>query len=298
MRSNRQGDRARFCRFYCGWRKVVRSSCDEETDISLTFTHGPLADDAVDTVNYSIDGPEHRLFFDEFPRRVRGLFGNQVVLDSDNAMLLHETGLLPQLYVPTSDVRADLLTATDHTTRSPFMGDASHWSIRVHDRTAENAVWAYAEPPDSAAWLRGYQAFDFDALDAWFDEDEEIIGHLRDPYHRVDVRASSRHVVVLGGDQAIADTFRPNILSETGLPNRYYIPTEDVRRAVLKPSATHTVCPYKGTASYYAVSVDGRRLSDVAWFYPQPLENAQKVAGHLCYLGDGITLEVDGNRVT
>jgi uncharacterized protein (DUF427 family) len=149
--------------------------------------------------------------------------------------------------------------------------------VRVGDWIAENAVWSYLEPNDSAAWLRGYQSFFFDAMDAWFDEDEEIAGNLRDPYHRVDVRDSSRRVRVLADGQVVAETDRPRLLSETGVPNRYYIPPDDVRRDLLEPSATHSVCPYKGTASYHTLRVGGQRLPDVAWFYPAPLESAVKV---------------------
>lgn len=265
--------------------------------MSLTFGHGPLAAKAPETVNYRIEGKEHRLLFAGFPRRLRALFAGATVLDSDRAMLLHETSYLPQLYVPVADVADELLTPTGHSTHCPYKGDASYWTVRSGDRTAENAVWAYDEPLADASWLRGYRAVDFAAMDAWFDEDEEITGHLRDPYHRVDVRASGRRVRVLVDGEAVADTGRPMVLSETGLPNRYYIPEDDVRRELLEPSATHTVCPYKGTASYYSVRVGGRRLADAAWYYPQPLEDSIKAGGHLCFLGEGIELEVDGARV-
>lgn len=265
--------------------------------MSLTMGRGPLAESAADTVNYHIDGPPHRLFFDDFPRRVRALFGDQIVLDTRQGKLLHETGRLPQIYAPESDFRTDLLSPTNHTKSSSVKGGASYWSLQVDGRVAENAVWAYQKPTERVAWLHGYQAIEFEAMDAWFDEDEEIFGHLRDPYHRVDVRQSSRRVRVLVDDQAVADTSRPKVLSETGLPNRYYIPADDVRRELLEPSATHSVCPYKGTASYYALHLNGRRMADVAWYYPQPLENALKAANHLCYLGDAIVLEVDGERL-
>ncbi|MQA12018.1 MAG: DUF427 domain-containing protein [Pseudonocardiaceae bacterium] len=265
--------------------------------MTLTFSTGPLAAEPAGRVNYRIEGPAHRLLFDEFPRRVRAMFGAEVVLDTQDGKLLHETAYLPQLYVPDSDVRAELLTPTDHRTHCPFKGDASYWSVQVGDRTAENAVWAYPTPHEDASWLRGYQAVYFGAMDAWFDEDEEVVGHLRDPYHRVDVRDSSRHVRVLVGGQVVAETDRPKILSETGLPNRYYLPPEDVHRGLLEPSATHTVCPYKGTASYHTLRTSGGRVTNAAWSYPQPLDNALKVAGHLCFHGADIEVGVDGESV-
>lgn len=265
--------------------------------MTLTLGQGPLAADAVATVNYRVDGPEHRLLLHDFPRRVRGVFAGETVVDTTRAKVLHETNYLPQLYVPVADVRVELLESTGHTTHCPFKGDASYWTIRVGDRTADNAVWAYEQPIEEASWLHGYQAVYFDAMDAWFDEDEEIAGHFRDPYHRVDVRATSRRVRVRVADDVVAETDRAMLLSETGLPNRYYLPADDVRRDLLEPSATHTVCPYKGTASYHTLRLNGRRLTDAVWVYPEPLEDAGKIAGYLCYGGDGVVVEVDGEPV-
>lgn len=265
--------------------------------MTLTLTNGPLAK-APGPTNYAIEGPKSRLFFDDFPRRVRAIFGGEVVLDSERGKLLHETGHLPQLYVLEDDLRADLLEPTEHRTHCPHKGDASYWSFRVADRVADNAVWAYLTPNDEASWLGGgYRGIYFEAMDAWFDEDEEIVGHLRDPYHRVDVRKSSRQVRVLVNGRVVADTRHAMILSETGLPNRYYIPRRDIDLAVLEPSAKHTVCPYKGTSSYYTLAVDGQRLNDAGWFYPEPLNDAARLGDHLCFLADGIELTVDGKPV-
>lgn len=270
-----------------------------ERAVGLTIGDGPLAGRSAAQVNYTVDGPEHRLFFTEFPRRVRAIFAGEVVLDSRRAQMLHETGLLPRLYVPDEDVAGDLLTPSDHTTHCPFKGDAAYWSLRVGDRVAQNAVWAYPEPKPSAPWLRGYQACYATVMDGWFDEDEEVPGELRDPFHRVDARASSRHVRVTVGGQVVAETSSPVVLSETGLPNRFYVPREDTRTGMFEPSATHTVCPYKGLASYHTVTVAGRRFADVAWFYPQPLENALKVRDHVAFVpGDGVEVLVDGEPLS
>lgn len=263
--------------------------------MALTLSHGPLSGDPSEA-NYRIEGPSHRLFFDDFPRRVRAIFGGDIVLDTNRGKLLHETGLLPQLYAPRDDVRFDMLEQTDHTTHCPFKGDASYWSIRARGRTAENAAWAYPRPREDASWLRDYLAFYWDSMEAWFDEDEEVKGHLRDPYHRVDVRETSRHVRVVADGKLVAETSRPKILSETGLPNRFYIPPQDVRRDLLEPSGTHTICPYKGTASYRTLKVGNRRIKDAAWFYPEPLEDAFKVRDHLCFLAEDLAIEVDGQR--
>jgi uncharacterized protein (DUF427 family) len=173
--------------------------------MSLTHSPGPLAGQPPTTVNYTIEGPKHRLLLHDFPRRVRAVLAGETVLDTERGALLHETGLLPVLYVPIDDVRQDLLTATDHSTHCPFKGDASYWTLRVGDRVEENVVWGYPEPLERAPWLAGRVAFYWDRMDAWYDEDEQVEGGLRNPFHRVDVRSSGRKVrVLLSGGTAIA----------------------------------------------------------------------------------------------
>ncbi|MQA14538.1 MAG: DUF427 domain-containing protein [Pseudonocardiaceae bacterium] len=262
--------------------------------MTLTMSGRPLSSAPPETVNYRLDAPKHRLLFDPFPRRVRAILGARTVLDSTRGMLLHESNLLPQLYVPREDVAEDLLSPTAHTTHCPFKGDATYWSLVSGQHTAENAVWAYDEPMDDAAWLRGYVAPYWRSMDAWFDEDEEVFGHLRDPYHRVDARPSSRHVRVLAGGEVVADTYRPVLLSETGLPNRCYVRPEDVRTELLELSAKHTVCPYKGTASYRSLRTSGGLIQDAVFTYPEPLDGARAVAGLLCFVADGVETRVDG----
>jgi uncharacterized protein (DUF427 family) len=206
-------------------------------------------------------------------------------------MLLHETGLLPQLYIPETDIRQDLLKPTDHHTYCPFKGTATYRSVHAGDRVAENAIWAYPEPNPESSWLRGYAGFYWGAMDEWYDEDERVEGHIRDPYHRVDVRQSSRQIKVLLGGEVIAETTRPKLLSETGLPNRWYIPKEDVRQELLHASDTHTVCAYKGTASYWTVQAGGKELTDAVWSYPAAGGDAVYISGYLSFLHDDLTVE-------
>jgi uncharacterized protein (DUF427 family) len=262
--------------------------------MSLTIGDRPLSSRPRDTVNYRIDGPAHRLLFEPFPRRVRAFFGGATVLDTTSGMLLHESNLLPQLYLPRDDVCGDLLTRTEHRTHCPFKGDASYWSVTVNGQTVDNALWSYLDPLPEAYWLRDQVALYWGSMDAWFDEDEEVAGHLRDPYHRVDVRTTSRHVRVMAGDEVIAESRRAVVLSETGLPNRYYLPVDDVRSEALELSATHTVCPYKGIASYRSLRTASGLIVDVAWYYPEPLDGVQAIRGYLCFAADGIETWVDG----
>ncbi len=189
---------------------------------------------------------------------MRAVFGGETVVDNHSVKLLHETGHLPVYYFPEEDLRGDLLEPTDHTTHCPFKGDASYRSVRVEDRIAEYAVWTYPEPLEDAPPILGYVALYHDAMDKWLEEDEEVFGHPHDPYHRVDVLESSRHVRVSLNGEVVAETERPKILFETGLPPRYYIPPEDVRTDLLVPSETKTVCPYI-RRSVVPLSADERR---------------------------------------
>jgi uncharacterized protein (DUF427 family) len=263
--------------------------------MSLTLRNAPLSSRPRDTVNYRIDGPGHRLLFEPFPRRIRAVFGVETVLDTTNGMLLHESNLLPQLYLPRDDLRDDLLTPSDHHTHCPFKGDASYWSITVNGQTADNAVWSYLDPLPEARWLRDHVALYWNSMDAWFDEDEQVAGHLRDPYHRVDVRSTSRQVRVVAGDEVIAVSRRTMLLSETGLPNRFYLPVDDVRTDLLEPSTTQTVCPYKGTAWYRNLRLPSGLITDAAWCYPEPLEGVQPIRGYLCFAAtEDIEIWLDG----
>src|SRR5258707_3956978 len=129
----------------------------------------------------------------------------------------------------------DLLEATEHHTSSPLKGEASYWSVRVGNRVAENAAWSYPNPLPEGPDLKGYLAFYWDQMDAWYEEDERVFAHARDPYKRVDILPSSRHVRIVLGGVSIADTQQPQLLLGTGLPIRYYIPEQDVPTELLEP---------------------------------------------------------------
>jgi uncharacterized protein (DUF427 family) len=263
--------------------------------MALTKGAGPFGERRNGTFNFDTSVLQaHTLYFEDSPKRVRAVFDGETVADSRSVKILHETGHLPIYYFPEEDLRQDLLEPTDHTTHCPFKGDASYRSVRVGDRTAENAVWSYPEPLESAPPIAGYAAFYWNKMDAWYEEDEEVIGHPHDPYHRVDVLESSRRVKVRVNGEVVAETDRPKILFETSLPPRYYIPPEDVREELLAPSETNTVCPYKGVASYYSVKSGDETFEDLVWYYPEPLPEAQKVKDHLCFYDEKVELEVDG----
>jgi uncharacterized protein (DUF427 family) len=263
--------------------------------MGLTVGYGPFGDRREGTFNFEVSAPEnHVLYLEDSPRRVRVMFDGETIADSHRVKLLHETKHLPIYYFPEEDLRMDLLEASDHKTHCPFKGDASYWSVRVGDRVAENAVWSYPEPLDSCPPISGYLAFYWNRMDAWYEEDEEVFAHPRDPYHRVDVLDSSRHVKVTLNGEVVAETDRPKVLFESALPPRYYIPPEDVRTGLLTPTETHTRCPYKGLASYWSVEAGGERVEDIVWGYPEPISAVEKIQDHLCFFNEKVDLEVDG----
>jgi uncharacterized protein (DUF427 family) len=263
--------------------------------MTLTIGTGPFGDQGEKMFNFEVRAPsDHVLYFEDSPRRVRVMLGGETVADSRRVKLMHETRHLPVYYFPEEDVRMDLLEATDRTTACPFKGEASYWTVRVGENVAENAVWSYPDPIESAPPIAGYLAFYWRKMDHWYEEDEEVFVHPRDPYHRVDVLESSRHVKVSVNGEVVAETDRPVVLFETGLPPRYYIPPEDVREDVLVPSDRRTQCPYKGTASYHSVEAGGETAEDVVWHYPEPIAAAEKIRDILSFFNEKVDLEVDG----
>jgi len=260
--------------------------------MTLTLGSGPFSGHPGGDFNFRVDAPKHILYFEDSPRRVRVRLGGETIADTRAAKLMHETGHMPVIYFPQDAVRIDLLEPTDHSTHCPFKGDASYWTVRAADREAENAVWSYSDPLEGAPPIRGYMAFRFDAMDTWLEEDEPIFGHPRDPYHRVDVREGSDHVRVLAGGELLADTARPKLLFETGLPVRWYIPPDDVRTDLLTNSDTTTVCPYKGLAHYLTLAAGDRSIEDLAFGYSEPFSEAVKVRDHFCFLHHELEVEV------
>jgi uncharacterized protein (DUF427 family) len=262
--------------------------------MGLTIGTAPFGHRAAGVFNAKLAAPEHLLYFEDSPRRVRVVFGGRTIADSSRVKLLHETGRVPCYYIPQGDVAAGVLEPSSTVTNCPVKGDATYWSIAVGDRRAQDAVWAYEQPVDTAPWLAGYCSFSWDAVDGWYEEDEQIFGHPKDPYHRIDILASSRHVRVSHGGILLAESRRPMLLFETGLPVRYYLPAEDVRTDLLEHSDSHTRCPYKGVASYYSVQAAGELLKDLAWYYPDPTPEAGRIGGLVCFYDERVELEEDG----
>ncbi len=201
-----------------------------------------------------ITGDGQEIVFEPSSKWVRVMFGGEFIADSKRAHLLRPGGP-PYYYFPKEDVRMDLLQPTKHTEHSPGLGDASYLTVKVGDRIAENAAWTYPKPASDTFDLSGYVAFVWDKMDAWFEEAEPVYIHPRDPYKRIDILQSTRHIVIIVGGEKVAESHNPVLLFETGLPTRYYFPKLDVRVDLLEPSDKTTGCAYKGKAQYYSVRI-------------------------------------------
>jgi uncharacterized protein (DUF427 family) len=242
----------------------------------------------LDEVRQYDSAPGYVVFTMPSPKRVRVQVDDAVIADSLEALLLFESEHLPVYYFPLKDVRQNYLIESAKTTTCPFKGTASYYTISTGDRVIEDAVWRYRAPIPGCPPIGEHVAFYWDKMSHWFEEDEEVFVHARDPFHRVDILPSSRHVQVTVGGQTVADSRRAMFLFETGLPARYYLPIADTRLEALAPSQHHTRCPYKGIASYFHLTVDGKRHDDLVWYYPDPVEEAARIKGLVCFYNERV----------
>jgi uncharacterized protein (DUF427 family) len=224
-------------------------------------------------------------------KRVRAYLAGQLVADTMRPVLVWEWPYFPVYYIPAEDIRAELVPAgiTDH---SPSRGDADIYHVKVPGATADGAARRYPASPLEA--LRAAVRLDWAAMSEWLEEDEIVYTHPRDPYTRVDILASSRHVRIEVDGVTVADSRQPRILFETGLPPRYYLPITDIRMDLLRASATESHCPYKGAARYWSVDTGQRVHEDIAWIYRTPLPESQKIAGLACFYNEKVDIYLDG----
>jgi uncharacterized protein (DUF427 family) len=223
--------------------------------------------------------------------RVR--FAGQWIADSEDVVLLHEPGRYPVAYFPLNDIQADVLVDESRTTQHRDLGDTAWFTTRVGDKIVKHAAWQHSALPEYAGVLRGTVAFAWRAMDAFYEEDERIVGHAADPYHRIDIRQSSRRLVVKLKDQVIADTTRPLVLFESGFAPRWYVPREHVDGTALTPSPFQTFCPYKGLASYYNI---GERTK-LAWSYTKAWREVASITNFLSFEPDLIDVFLDGRQL-
>jgi uncharacterized protein (DUF427 family) len=223
-------------------------------------------------------------------KRVRVFVGGECIVDTDDALYVWEGPNYPQYYLPLSDFRAGVLAPTTTTKRSPSRGTASYFTVNAGGREVVDAGWTHADGPLDE--LRGRARLEWDAMDAWFEEDEEVFTHPRSPSTRIAILRSSRHVTVAVDGVVVAGSSHATFLHETGLVRRTYIPKLDVRMDLLTPTDTTSRCPYKGTASYWSLRANGEEYPDIAWSYPTPLPESEAIAGLVAFYDDRVELTV------
>lgn len=261
--------------------------------MGLSWQQGPLAPGAVGRFLTDQPLPDRLLFAEPARRRIRIRFDDTWIADTENAILLHEPGHYPVAYLPVDHVEPGVLIATDRATTHRDLGPTDWFTVAGPGRSAERAAWTHSQLPEHASLLMGHIAFAWRAMDAFYEEDERILGHAADNYHRVDIRASSRHLVVRAAGTTIADTTAPVVLYESGFAPRWYVPRRDVDEAALTPTTTQTFCPYKGIAGYYSVA----GVPGAAWYYRDAFPEAARIDDLISFEPDKLDVTLDGQRL-
>jgi uncharacterized protein (DUF427 family) len=237
-------------------------------------------------------GKPARIRIEPGQKRIRAYLHGELVADTTRPLLVWESPHYPAYYFPAEDVRSELLTADGGVAHSPSRGDGRTFTVTAGGRHVPGGAVRYESSPIEE--LRELIRLEWDAMDAWFEEDEEVFTHPRSPYTRIDILASSRHVRVEVDGVTVAESDSPRLLFETGLPVRYYLPKTHVRMDLLELTDTVTHCPYKGQAQSWSLRTDDRLHENLAWCYPTPLPESQKIAGLMAFYNEKVNLHVDG----
>jgi uncharacterized protein (DUF427 family) len=260
--------------------------------MGLSWQQGPLGRNP--NGQFLVPGmPERVLYAEPLRRRLRAELGGRTVVESDDAALLFEPGRYPVAYFPLTDFAEGALRPTDRRTTHHDLGETAWFEVAGGTRDAPRGAWQHVELPEHAALLEGKVALAWRAMDGFYEEDDRILGHAADPYHRIDTRHSSRHLVVRAGDRVVADTKQPLVLYESGFAPRWYVPRADVRGDALADDALQTFCPYKGIASYY--DIEG--VDHAAWSYRTPFEDMAAIADRVSFEPDKVEITLDGVRL-
>ncbi len=226
------------------------------------------------------------------PRRVRGYFGGRLVFDTIRAVYVWEWPNYPQYYIPLTDVDISMLVDEDQPQKLS-RGTVRRRGLRLGEHARPGAAQMYGD--DAVPGVAGTVRFDWDALDAWFEEDEQVFVHPRNPYTRVDALRSSRNVRVELDGTLLAQSSSTVMVFETGLPTRYYFDRTAVDFDHLRPSPTQTDCPYKGrTTDYWSVEVASKTIEDLAWSYDFPTRQLLPIAGLVAFYNEKVDITVDG----
>jgi uncharacterized protein (DUF427 family) len=258
--------------------------------VGLSWQQGPLAPGAIGRFLVPEPPPKRLLYVEPLRRRMRVRFGGAWIADSERVLLLFEPGHYPVAYFPESDVSPDTLEPGGHTTRHPDLGPMSWYTVRSGQQAAARGAWQLADLPAYASELKARVAFAWPAMDGFYEEDERIVGHAADSYHRIDIRQTSRHLVVRDRERIVADTRRPLVLYESGFAPRWYVPRADIDESALTAVEFETFCPYKGLCSYYDIG-HARRA---AWSYPDAYAQVGRISNLVSFEPDIVAVHLDG----
>jgi uncharacterized protein (DUF427 family) len=261
--------------------------------MGLSWQQGPLSPGAVGRFLVPEPLPERLLYAERLRRRMRVRFGGTWIADSENVVVLFEPDRYPVAYFPEADIVPGTLQLTEHTTRHRDLGPTFWYTVRAGEKSAPRAAWQHTDLPAHASELQGLVAFAWPAMDAFYEEDERIMGHAADSYHRIDIRQSSRSLVVRHHDRVVADTKRPIVLFESGFAPRWYVPRADIDESALTFVEHQTFCPYKGVCSYY--DIGDARLG--AWSYREPFTEVDRISDLVSFEPDIVSVQLDGKQL-
>lgn len=258
--------------------------------MGLSWQQGPLSPGAIGRFLVAEPLPKRLLYAEPLRRRMRVQFGGIWIADSEDVLLLFEPGRYPMAYFPEAHISPGTLKRTDYTTRHPELGLTSWYTVQAAGRSAPRGAWQHGDLPAYASDLQGRVAFAWPAMDAFYEEDERIMGHAADSYHRIDIRQASRSLVVRHHDRIVADTRRPVVLYESGFAPRWYVTRADIGEAALTPVDHQTFCPYKGMCSYY--DIGDARLA--AWSYRDAYSQVGRISNLVSFEPDIVSVQLDG----
>ncbi|HWN74159.1 MAG TPA: DUF427 domain-containing protein [Candidatus Udaeobacter sp.] len=261
--------------------------------MGLSWQQGPLSPGAVGRFLVPEPLPQRLLYAESLRRRMRVRFGATWIADSEDVLLLFEPGRYPVAYFPEAHIFPDALQRTELTTRHHDLGPTCWYTVRAGGKSAPRGAWQHIDLPNYAGEFKARVAFAWPAMDAFFEEDERILGHAADSYHRIDIRHTSRSLVVRHRDRTIVDTKRPIVLYESGFAPRWYVARADVDESALTPVDHQTFCPYKGLCSYY--DIGEARLA--AWSYPGAYPEVGRISGLVSFEPDILSVQLDGTAL-
>ena len=229
-----------------------------------------------------INDNNHRVFLETCNKRIRLKFNKTFVVDSLRSRLLFEDGHIPMYYFPKDDIETKYFSKTDLITNCPYKGDATYWTLEINGRKVINAAWSYEQPLYSQEQLKGLLAFYWKSIDNWYEEEEEIFSHPKDPYVRLDAIKSNRKIRIFFDELLIAESNNSTILFQTGLPPQYYFLKNDIIPE-LKLADIKSRCAYRGIADHFSININNKFLENIAMSFKRPPSEMTGIKDLICF---------------